>query len=61
MKAKLYGITELNEHGRVVVRLLGEAKLRPGTMVEVRPVDEAATPIRKSLPSPSPVMGVLAA
>lgn len=43
MAEKIYGIAERNEHGRVIIRLL-EPALLPGTMVEVKPVDEAPTP-----------------
>lgn len=45
-KETIYGITELNEHGRVVVRLLGAAKLLPGTYVEIKPTDDAPTAIK---------------
>ena len=43
MDEKIYGIAERNEHGRVVIRLL-QPSLLPGTMVEVKPIDEAPTP-----------------
>lgn len=44
MIEKIYGIAERNEQGRVAVRLLGVPSLLPGTMVEVKQIDEAPTP-----------------
>lgn len=49
-----YGMVERNEHGAVVVRPLGVHSLLPGTMVEIRPIDEAPAAQAEHIPQPLP-------
>lgn len=46
MAERIYGIVERNEHGRLVVRLLGDHRLLQGTYVEIKPTDDTPTAIK---------------
>jgi len=54
---RIYGVVERNEYGRPVVVPWGQHGLLPGTVVEIRPIDEAPTPDVKE-PKPTLPVGV---
>lgn len=54
MRPLNYGIVDRNEHGRIIVRPTGVHDLKPGAMVEIRPIDEAPTAQADEVPQPLP-------